>query len=226
MISKWFEYKNRAIQLRQRGTSIRQIEKITGIPRSTLSGWLKNIKLTTKQKRELAQNALNSLTKAREKSLYWHHKQKENNLIEARKQAESILHKIDITNKNIMELALSILYLGEGGKSENTVLGSSDPLILRFFIKCLSILYGVEAGSLKCELHLRSDQNINVVKNYWSKELAIPKENIKTYKDKRTVKSKTYSTYNGVCIIRCGRIALQRRMLYLSQEYCKNIVAS
>lgn len=50
MYSKWYELKPKAVELRKEGTSIREIEKLLSIPRSTLSGWLKNIKLTTEQK--------------------------------------------------------------------------------------------------------------------------------------------------------------------------------
>ena len=46
MRSKWFELKPDAIKLRKKGLSIREIELRLGIPRSTLSGWLKDIKLS------------------------------------------------------------------------------------------------------------------------------------------------------------------------------------
>ena len=45
MQSKWFELKPTAVKLRRKGFSIGKIEYNLGIPRSTLSGWLKNIEL-------------------------------------------------------------------------------------------------------------------------------------------------------------------------------------
>ena len=57
MKSKWYELKENAIKLRQQGFSIGKIERDLGIPRSTLSGWLKNIKLTARQKELLEEFA-------------------------------------------------------------------------------------------------------------------------------------------------------------------------
>jgi len=48
MVTRWFDIKDKALDLRQKGKSIRFVEKKLGIPRSTLSGWFKNIILTDK----------------------------------------------------------------------------------------------------------------------------------------------------------------------------------
>jgi predicted transcriptional regulator len=60
--------KEKAIKLRKRGRSIRDIEKILGIPRSTLSGWLRDVKLSKKQKERLHKKWLAALVKARLKA--------------------------------------------------------------------------------------------------------------------------------------------------------------
>ncbi len=49
MISEWYNLKESAVSLRRSGDSIRDIEIKLGIPRSTLSGWFKNIQLTDSQ---------------------------------------------------------------------------------------------------------------------------------------------------------------------------------
>ena len=56
MKSKWFEYKAQAIKSRRKGLSIKDINKKFGIPLSTLSGWLKDVELTNKQKEILKGN--------------------------------------------------------------------------------------------------------------------------------------------------------------------------
>jgi len=221
MISKWFRYKTRAIELRQKGKSIKNIEKTLKIPRSTLSGWLKEIKLTDRQRQRLDKNWQNALVKARKKAVIWHNNQKKRRLIEAKRQALSVLSQIDTQNRHTLELSLSMLYLGEGDKTQQTSMGSSSPIILRFFIKALNNLYGIKRSDFKCEIHLRSDQNEKHIIQYWSKELKIPDDKFKACKDKRIAKSKTYHTYKGVCVVRCGNIALQRKIVHLGQEFCK-----
>ena len=78
MQSKWFELKNKAIILRKKGLSIRFIENKLGIPRSTLSGWFKNIKLSKKQEKRLHKEWENGLIIAREKSALAHKEQRKN----------------------------------------------------------------------------------------------------------------------------------------------------
>lgn len=226
MLSKWFIYKEKAINLRKQGTSIRAIERKWGIPRSTLSGWFRKIQLTNTQKIKIFKNASILMSKARIKAVIWHNKQKKLRLNKARKEAKEILSRINTKDKNILELSLSMLYLGEGSKTNHTSMGNSNPLILKFFIKCMRILFGIQENEFKCDLHLRSDQNEKKAISYWSNELGIPKNNFTYMKDKRTAKSKTYTSYMGVCVVRCGKIAVQRRIVHLAEEFSKIVISS
>ena len=108
MKSKWFELKAEAIKLRKRGFSIGKIERYLGIPRSTLSGWLKDIQLAPAQKKKLLQDWKKALIKARRKAVLWHNAQKEKRLKEAENQAMETIRSIDIADKKILELALAI----------------------------------------------------------------------------------------------------------------------
>ena len=225
MTSKWFRLKKKALRLRKQGKSFRDIENLLGIPRSTLSGWFKNIVLDKKYQIKLHKNWVNALKKARKEAVKWHNNQKETRLKTAQEQALKVLSQINFKDKSIIELALSLLYLGEGFKMNGgTGMGNSDPLILRFFIKSLEECFNLNVNKIKCELHLRADQNPILTKQYWSKELNIPLENFTSISvDKRTIGSSTYPTYNGVCVLRCGNIAIQRRLLYLARNFCKEI---
>mgnify|MGYP001590155369 FL=1 len=228
MISKWYGLKEKALALRKRGFSIRNIELRLGIPRSTLSGWVKNIKLSKNQKKALRKNFINGLITARKLAVIWHNQQKENRLSHAKNEAEKILEKIDISNKEIAELSLAMLYLGEGFKKKSvTGVGNSDPLILILFISLVKKIYSLKKEDFVCNLHLRADQNPEELISYWSKILKIPKINFgKSSIDKRTLGSKTYSDYRGVCVVRCGNVAIQRKLVYLSRTYCEKIIAS
>lgn len=224
MVSKWYEYKDKAINLRRKGKSISYVELKLSIPRSTLSGWFKTIKLSDAQKQKLKNNSNLALINSRKKAILWHHSQKNKRIQEANIQADTVLNRINTNNKDILELTLAFLYLGEGAKNKTTSLGNSNPQILKFFISAINSIYK-DARLGKCKLHLRSDQDEIKEIKYWSKELDINKEKFGFIKDKRIVKSKTYPNYHGVCVIRFGNIAIQRRLLFLSQKYC-NIIAS
>lgn len=226
MLSRWYESKEKAVELRKAGISIKKIEKELNIPRSTLSGWFKHVELSESQKKKLQQDWMNSLLAARKKAALWHKAQKEKRLAQAKKDSLKTLAKVDSTDPVVLELALALLYLGEGSKKKiGTSLGNSDPMILKFFISVLRTVYRVDISRIRCELHLRADQDIDTLKQYWSHELGLPLENF-TYAslDKRTRGSKTYSTYKGVCDVRCGSPAIQRRLIFLSTFFCKKVI--
>jgi transcriptional regulator with XRE-family HTH domain len=225
MISKWFELKDKAISLRKKGKSIRDIEKRLKIPRSTLSGWLKNIELSKSQKKALDKKWREALVLARRGSMLWHNQQKLERLKKAELEADNVLNSIKI-DKNSLDIALAMLYLGEGTKKGDiTSVGNSDPLILKFFVEGIIKNYNFDRNKIKCELHLRADQNQNKIKKYWSTELNIPLCNfLATSFDKRTIGRKTYKDYKGVCIVRFGTVAIQRKLVYLSRKFCKKII--
>lgn len=221
MLSKWYELKEKAIYLRKRGTSIGVIERKFGIPRSTLSGWFRNLKLTKEQKERIMERATVKMSRARIKAVLWHNKQKEIRIKIAQSEAINTLKQINKSNMHILELALSMLYLGEGDKTNVTSMGNSNPLILKFFISSVKKLFSIELSDIRCDLHLRSDQDEKESVLYWSRELKIPYKYFSTTKDKRIVKSKTYPNYKGVCVVRCGKVAIQRRLVHLGEEFCK-----
>jgi hypothetical protein len=227
MKSRWYELKEKATTLRKRGISIIKIEADLGIPRSTLSGWFKNIKLTKKQKNTLLQNQKTALTEARKKAVLWHNAQKKNRLKEAENEATKTLEKVDLSNSAFLELALAFLYLGEGSKKNlETSIGSSNPQILKLFLTGLKNIYNINRNEIRCELYLRFDQDPVKIKKYWSKTLSIPLVNFKqATADKRTEGSTTYSHYKGVCNLRCGRVSIQRRLMFLANLFCDKIIS-
>ena len=225
MLSKWYVLKETAIEKRRKGYSIRDIEKTLGIPRSTLSGWFKEIKLSEKQLLALNNKRLSALVLARKAAVNWHNKKKQENPELARCLANTTLQNIDLTNLAVLELALSILYLGEGSKTKQTSLGNSNPTIIKFFTYSLNKLYKLDPHYFYYELHLRADQNSKKVARYWSENLNVPEKKFKVFFDKRTVKSKTFDYYMGVCVVRCGNVAIQRKLMYLSLGYLKKIAS-
>lgn len=226
MKSQWYKLKDAAIELRRTGASLRDVEKKLKIPRSTLSYWFKGVVLTSKQKEKLFKNWKQALGKARKEAVKWHNQQKQLRLEAARISALETLGRINTRQKDILELALAMLYLGEGAKSTpETNLGSSSPLILKFFIKNLCVVYNLDCSKIHCELHLRADQDGLKMKRYWARKLRVPLKNFTTVSfDSRTKGSKTYQYYKGVCVLRCGNAAIQRKLLFLAEEFCKKII--
>lgn len=226
MVSGWYDKTEQAIELRKAGKSLREIEKRLKIPRSTLSGWLRNIELTESQRMILLKRWRAGLTKAREKAAQWHRSEKEKRLLQAKIEASKVLNNLNLRNKNILDLALAMLYLGEGyKKNDETGIGNSDPLLLKFFLSILRINYNIDIEKIRCELYLRADQDFKKMKRFWSRQLELPLKNFKYVSiDKRTKGKKTFSDYKGVCAVRCANVAIQRKLLTISKEFCTRVI--
>lgn len=223
MRSKWFHLKQKAITLRKKGYSLRDVESVLSIPRSTLSGWFQSVKLTVRQKKNLDKRWRKTLEQARTKAVLWHNSQKAARLEAAMNSASKTIDELEDLGEAVTELALAMLYLGEGGKTKSeTRLGNSSPMILKFFIESVMSLYSVPIEDFKCELHLRADQDPKVLKKFWSGQLNVPLKNFKSASiDMRTKGTPTYPNYKGVCVVRCSRVAIQRKLMYIARIFCE-----
>ncbi|MBI4457357.1 hypothetical protein HY633_00125 [Candidatus Uhrbacteria bacterium] len=226
MKSSWYESKEKAIAFRKRGHSLGAIQKRYGVPRSTLAGWLINVKLSAAQKRRLFENRMRALTKNRHKAAAWHRARKTASLREAEEAARKVLGNINTNDHDVLDIILAVLYLGEGFKNTvGTGLGNSDPLIVRTFLAVLRKNYRLETSHIRCELYLRADHDTEKVKHFWARELRLPMRNFRSVQvDARTRGSKTYAGYHGVCAIRCGNPTIQRKLLFLSRMCFEKIV--
>lgn len=222
MRSQWIHLKERAVKLRRDGNSIKDIRKKLGIPLSTLSGWLKDVPLTATQRRNLERKWKQGLAVARREAVRWHNTQKAARMEEAATTAKETLEKIT-DDSSSLELALAMLYLGEGNKTRSGLgLGNSDPLIVQFYMRALERLYKISRETLRVELHLRADQDIQESKKFWSKITGIPlKRFLYAAQDQRTKGRPTYPGYHGVCILSGGGIAIQRKLMYLARAFAE-----
>lgn len=106
-------------------------------------------------------------------------------------------------------MLLAFLYLGEGGKwasHRGLYLGSSDPIILQWYIKLLNKCYGLTRNQFKASICYRADQNLEELKKYWSKVISIPLKNFYNSKpDPGTIGKPTRKKdYRGVCALTCA----------------------
>lgn len=225
MESKWKHLKEKALNLRRQGISMTEIEHDLGIARSTLSHWFRDVKLNNRAVALLRTKKRVALEKARVSAVAWHNRERIKRLKVAESSALSVLSKINQADQNTLEIALAMLYFGEGAKTGTLGIGNSDPLILRFFLDSVRRLYGLDKNGMSFNLHLRADQDPSVLVLYWARKLGIsPARFGASSIDKRTIGKPTYSDYKGVCTVSCGNVAIQRKLVYLSRAFCERAI--
>ena len=183
-----------AITLRNRGLSYSQIKNKLGINKSTLSYWLRDMPLSKGRIRELQFNEA-VIEKIRATKL----KKRETRLSAVLDRFRENLG--DFSDREIL-ISGFFLYWAEGGKTRpyTVVLANTDPAMIRFYLRWLTIL-GAPVEKSVIRLHLYSDMDVEKEMRYWSKVLDVPKNRFrKPYIKKSKFSSLTFSTFgHGTC---------------------------
>ena len=194
--------KEEAIKLRKLGYTFSEINfKLSSkIPKGTLSYWLKDIRLPKSAIKILNDKKLINNKKARDCALK-SKKIKRNNYLNSLNQ--EYLSTIDVSDINEKFIALAMLYLGEGSKTEKGSLtfGNSNPDVISSFMYLLRKCFGIKEDKFRCIVQCRYDQDSHELEKFWSKLTKIPKKQFyKTRKDPRTIgKPSKKLDYKGVC---------------------------
>lgn len=208
------EVKKRARELRSQGKTYSEIMKnlAVTVPKSTLSSWCDDVKLPVWYQERVDKLNRKNLSKGRKVAYIANKIKRENLFSDLREQNKHLARELQ--KPDVQKVALAMLYLGEGSKWKShrgLMLGSSDPTIIRLYMKLLRLCYGITAARMKCRISYRADQDIKKLERYWSHITKVPLKNFyKTIPDPRTVGKATKRTdYKGVCVITYGSTKIQ-----------------
>jgi len=202
------EQRIKAVQLRERGESIKQIAKIVGVSKSTISLWCRDIVLNSSQIKVLHDRMVSKSYAGRMKG--------------ARSQYEARLKRIeDGKEKGIKEIAkLSdrdllvaavALYWGEGSKkSRQLAINNSDPEMIKFMMVAFRRIWEISEDRFTFhvginKIHKGRDEEI---KEYWSKVVGISKNQFRKtifIKAKNKKVYKNFLDHYGTLTIRIRR---------------------
>lgn len=152
--------------MRKRGFSYSEIENRLHIPKSTLSFWLKKIKLTPEQMKKLNDKRTetakaNALKKTSRVS----------RMIEEIKNTSSLEVK-EISKKELWLMGI-VLYWKNGNKSDlkkGVHFSSSDPDMIKLFLKWLREAGGIKDEEIKFDIFMTGKRtNKNNLIDYWSR---------------------------------------------------------
>lgn len=215
-----------AEQLRQEeGLSYAEISAKTGVSKSTLSSWLRDVELSVAQEQRLQERLWGNRAGFAARALSINR----NRFAQARAQAYQggmdCVHDLPL-HASINELALAMLYLGEGSKSGNRVqLASTNVEIVCYFVDALVHLYHVDRSRLSARLNLVGAAHSleQELVTWWSARLEIPAHRFtKTQYDPRSTATTVTADYHGVCTVTLGSSYLQQRLAGIAETYIRS----
>ena len=167
--------REKAIKLRIKDNlSYSEIKNRLGVAKSTLSYWLKEFPLCKKRIIELKKIGWKKGEASREFYRETMRQRQEKKSLVIYNQQKELFFSL---TKNEIFIAGLMLYASEGDKKNYTrlVLANTDPKIISFYIYWLKKYFKIERCSIKIQLHLYENMDIDKETNFWIKELNVNK---------------------------------------------------
>jgi len=168
------ELKLKAQELRARGLSIKEIEKKIKVSRSSVSLWVRDVKLTKKQIKKLYVNKKTGSLKGSYIAAMNKIRRKKELTKLMIKNGEKEVENISNRDKFIAGIAM---YFAEGTKnSSNVSFSNSDPRSIKFMVDWFRKICNVPNKKIRCNLYIHDNLNEATAKKYWSDLIKIPLE--------------------------------------------------
>lgn len=192
MVQYLEKYKqNIASDMRRRGFSYSEIENRLHVPKSTLSYWLKNLKLTPEQVKKFNDKRVETAKANALKKISGTFQR-----IEEVKNSSSQDVK-EISKKELWLMGV-VLYWKNGNKTDLTKgvhFSSSDPSMIKLFLKWLREIGGIREEEIKFDVFIKNTKNENdkavvEIVNRWSEITSFPRHHFSGIYFQKSVKRK------------------------------------
>ena len=163
--------KNIARKLRQEGLSLNEIREKTGFTKSSISLWVRNIKLSKKHKNELSKRGIRKETIEKRRISRITNTNNRRQVI-----IDNAIKDIKKISKKELWLIGIALYWGEGTKTLRSGLqfSNSDPYMIKVMMEFFKINCEVPIEKFRGHIHLHPHLNEKKAKKYWSTISGIP----------------------------------------------------
>jgi len=164
--------KLKARELRNNGWSIKAIEKELKVSRSSVSLWVRDVKLTKKQFDKLYLNKKTGQLKGSIIAAMNKIKAREELTAKLMKEGEKEVGRLSKRDKFMIGIAL---YCGEGSKTDGSVaFANSDPELIKFMMSWLRCSCKVPEEKFRGSLYIHDNLDKTKAKKFWSNLTKIP----------------------------------------------------
>lgn len=203
------ELRLKSIKLREKGYSIQEMQKIINVSKSSISIWVRDVKLSEKAKLRLekrySKGQLASQNSIKEKT-------KIKNQI-ADLFGKDVLNKTKIS-KEVGMFICAMIWWCEGNKGTRNAVAftNSDPELIEFFLFLFRKSFDLDEDKFRILMHLHNYHDENVQKSFWSKVTKIPK--IQFYKSYLKPSNGRYKkeNYQGCIKIVYNDVSIARKL--------------
>ncbi len=205
-----------AKKLRAKGYSLKELHRMLGVSKSTISAWIQDVELSDKAQARLRQNYTNgqlaSMETIKEKT-------RQKNII-ADNFAKELFKKVNLSSETALLFSV-LIYQCEGSKSikDSVTFTNSDPDLIRSFLFLFRKSFDLDEKKMKILMHLHKYHNEKTQKEFWAKVTGVPKEQFnKSYLKPNSGKYKKEG-YQGCIQVRYGDVAIGRKLKAVAKMF-------
>lgn len=207
--------KKKAILLREKGFSFKEISDKLGISKSTASLWLRDVELSGDATERIHKLGVDGRNKG-------------NRSVKKRVASEDRAILLDVKNsisqckllKNDLKAVCALLYWCEGGKTEKATLSfiNSDPKLVKYFLDTFRKAFNVDESRFRVLIHLHNYHDIDQQIAFWSEITKIPKTQFTKPYNKPNTGKRIKKDYQGCISVRYYGRKIRQEMLFLIKE--------
>ena len=210
------EQRNKSVTLRKKGYSLKEISDVLKVAKSSVSVWVRDVKLSDKAKNIIA----NKMTRGQFISAQ-NKKAKSAKILQEYFNVNYALIEHLKIDSSVLKIFMAIMYWCEGGKYDNRMIQftNSDPLVISSFLKILRQSYSIDEKKLRVCIHLHSYHLEDKQLKFWSKITNIPvNQFIKSFKKENSGK-RIKPNYQGCLQIRYHDAEVGRDLLMAGKAF-------
>ncbi|MBI2623860.1 MAG: hypothetical protein HYW65_04870 [Candidatus Liptonbacteria bacterium] len=201
-------HKNSAIRLRKSGLTYSEILAKIPVAKSTLSLWLREVKLARQQVQRITEKKLLAMQRGWEKV-------HQNRVEKTLKIKEAARGKVSKLIKNPLWLIGTMLYWAEGAKqkewrpSEKVAFSNMDVEMHRIFLRWIRKYLTTEQEPVY-EMYIHENADSEKARSFWAENLGIPREKIRIYFKRHKmghVRKRINEGYNGLLRVQIRKSA-------------------
>lgn len=208
------ELKNKARSLRCKGYSIKEISEILSISKSTTSICVRKEKISIQGQKRLHNLSVFGGMKARKKLL-----DKQERWLADLENSCGALRNGNKYSLNDLKIFLSLLYWGEGAKTERRVVfTNSDHKMVKVFLDLLRKSFKTDLEKFSATLHLHDYHNRKLMTEFWSSVTGIDKKRISIY-NKMNSSVRKKADYKGCISVRYGDYKIHDEIMLIIKRF-------
>lgn len=175
--------KDFAVELRKGGYSYSEIKKFCPVPKSTLSYWFRDIKLSESQLSRLKKKRIEAAQRGSKAKIL----KISRTIEEIQKTAAKDVGKISKRELWLMGIVLywreRLLNKNDSDLKKGVRFTSSDPYLIKFFIKWLVDIGGIKNEEINFDIYIGKDKQdlLNEATSYWADITGFSKSNFSRY---------------------------------------------